>query len=54
MMTGDARGEVVAALAEAVTALRLGHPTRVAVEGHSAAGKTTLTAAQVAYRRETR
>jgi uridine kinase len=36
------RGAVVDALADAVTALPLGHPTRVAVEGRSAAGKTTL------------
>ena len=39
---GDARSTVIAALADAVTALRLGHPTRVAVDGRSAAGKTML------------
>ena len=42
MMADDARRKVVAALADAVTSLRVGHPTRVAVEGRSAAGKTTL------------
>jgi uridine kinase len=36
------RTEVVAALADAVTSIRMGHPTRVAVEGRSAAGKSTL------------
>ena len=41
-MPGDTRGEVVAAPAEAVTARRLAHPTRVALERRSAAGKTTL------------
>ena len=41
-MPGDTRGEVVTALADAVTSLRVGHPTRVAVDGRSAAGKTTL------------
>ncbi len=41
-MLSDRRSEVVATLADAVTSLRVGHPTRVAVEGRSAAGKTTL------------
>src|SRR5215204_1839591 len=36
------RSEVIAALASAVSSLRLDHPTRVAIEGRSAAGKTTL------------
>ena len=39
---GQARRKVIDALADAVTALRVGHPTRVAVDGRSAAGKTTL------------
>jgi uridine kinase len=39
---GDARAAMVDALAGAVTSLQLGHPTRVAVDGRSAAGKTTL------------
>jgi uridine kinase len=38
----DPRGAVISALADAVTSLRVGHPTRVAVEGRGAAGKTTL------------
>ncbi len=42
MMPGEMRDEGIAALANTVTSLRLGHPTRVAVEGRSAAGKTTL------------
>jgi uridine kinase len=33
---------VVAALADVTTSLRLGHPTRVAIEGRSASGKTTF------------
>jgi uridine kinase len=37
-----ARSALIETLAEAVTALQLAHPTRVAVEGRSAAGKTTL------------
>lgn len=41
-MTGDTRSEVVNTLADTVTALRVAHPTRVAVEGRSAAGKTTF------------
>jgi len=41
-MPGGGRGEVVAALADAVTSLRVNHPTRVAIDGRSAAGKTTL------------
>jgi uridine kinase len=39
---GGARQEVIDALAEAITSLRPGHPTRVAIEGRSAAGKSTL------------
>jgi uridine kinase len=42
VMPGGTRSEVLAALADAVIALRMGHPTRVAVDGRSAAGKTTL------------
>lgn len=38
----EAKSAVVDALADALTALPLGHPTRVAVDGRSAAGKTTL------------
>src|SRR5262245_27553813 len=38
----DPRGAVISALADAVLSLRIGHPPRVAVEGRSAAGKTTL------------
>jgi uridine kinase len=36
------RSTVVEALADVVTGLRLGHPTRVGIDGRSAAGKTTL------------
>lgn len=39
---GDSRIDVVNALADAIVALPLGHPTRVAIDGRSAAGKTTL------------
>ena len=38
----DPRSAVVGTLADAVTSLRIGHPTRVAVDGRAAAGKTTL------------
>jgi uridine kinase len=38
----DPRRAVISALADVVTSLRVGHPTRVAVEGRGAAGKTTL------------
>lgn len=38
----DARSEVSNTLADVLTSLNLPHPTRVAVEGRSAAGKTTL------------
>jgi uridine kinase len=38
----EARSAVVDALADVMTALPLGHPTRVAVDGRGAAGKTTL------------
>jgi uridine kinase len=37
-----ARQQVLDGLAQRVLALRLGHPTRVGIDGHSAAGKTTL------------
>src|SRR5688500_13854306 len=39
---GEPRHELIETLAEAVTSLQLGHPTRVAVDGRSAAGKSTL------------
>jgi uridine kinase len=42
VMLGSTRSKVLTALADAVTSLPLGHPTRVAVDGRSAAGKTTL------------
>ncbi len=42
MTSGETRRAVIDALADTVTALRVGHPTRVAVDGRSAAGKTTL------------
>src|SRR4051794_35278005 len=41
-MTSDTRRVVLDALADAVDSLRLAHPTRVAIDGRSAAGKTTL------------
>ncbi len=42
-MTPDGtRSEVVDTLADAVTSLRVGHPTRVAIDSRSASGKTTL------------
>jgi uridine kinase len=41
-MPNDARNAVIDALADLVTSLRLDQPTRVAIEGRSAAGKTTL------------
>ncbi|HZU77464.1 MAG TPA: uridine kinase [Dehalococcoidia bacterium] len=36
------RAAVLTALADAVTGVRLSHPTRVGIEGRSAAGKTTF------------
>src|SRR5215207_9733656 len=39
---GEARRAVIDSLAEAITLVRVGHPTRVAIEGRSAAGKSTL------------
>jgi len=41
-MPDGARAEVLNTVAEVVTSLRVDHPTRVAIEGRSAAGKTTL------------
>ncbi|TQJ22974.1 uridine kinase [Micromonospora sp. A202] len=41
-MEQGTRDEVVARLAEAVGAVRVAHPTRVAIDGPPAAGKTTL------------
>jgi uridine kinase len=41
-MTSDTRKVVLDELAGAVTSLWLAHPTRVAIDGRSAAGKTTL------------
>ncbi len=38
----DQRRTIINALAVIVTSLKLAHPTRVAVEGRSAAGKTTF------------
>lgn len=38
----DQRSDAITSLADAVTSLRLDHPTRVAVDGRSAAGKSTL------------
>ncbi len=38
----DVRVEMVQSLARVVASLSLGHPTRVAIDGRSAAGKTTL------------
>lgn len=38
----NARAKVVAALGDSMSALRLKHPTRVAVDGRMASGKTTL------------
>jgi uridine kinase len=42
VMTDSLRQGVIRALGTSVTALKLGHPTRVAIEGRSAAGKSTL------------
>ena len=42
MMSSDPRSAVVATLADAITSLRLDHPTRVAIDGRSAAGTTML------------
>ena len=39
---GDARNAVVTTVADVVTSLRVGHPVRVAIDGRSAAGKTTF------------
>jgi uridine kinase len=36
------RQQVLSGLADRILALRLDHPTRVGIDGHSAAGKTTL------------
>ncbi len=41
-MSDGTRSAVVNTLADAVTSLRVRHPTRVAIDGRSAAGKTTL------------
>src|SRR5262245_32162304 len=38
----DQRREIIDRLAEAVSSLKLGHPIRVAVDGRTASGKTTL------------
>ena len=42
VMVSDTRSEVINTLADTVATLRGGHPTRVAVDGRSAAGKTPL------------
>jgi uridine kinase len=39
---GDARGEAIGAIVEAIDAVRCPHPLRVAVDGPPCAGKTTL------------
>lgn len=41
-MDHGTRGELLSRLAEAVGAVRIAHPTRVAIDGVPAAGKTTL------------
>ncbi|MCX5064346.1 uridylate kinase [Micromonospora lupini] len=41
-MAHDTRGEVLGRLADAVGSVAVAHPTRVAVDGPPAAGKTTL------------
>lgn len=41
-MPDGLRTDVVTVLAEIVAGLRVGHPTRVAIDGRSAAGKTTF------------
>jgi uridine kinase len=40
--SGDARTTVLTTLADVVMAIPVDHPTRVAIDGRSAAGKTTL------------
>ncbi|GAB3845631.1 uridylate kinase [Dactylosporangium cerinum] len=40
--SGQARQQVIDGLAVRILGLRLGHPARVGIDGHSAAGKTTL------------
>ncbi|OZB91297.1 hypothetical protein [Paenibacillus sp. XY044] len=42
IIPGGSRSAVITALANEIASLRLDHPTRVAVDGRSAAGKTTL------------
>jgi uridine kinase len=42
LMPDGPRTKVVTTLADVVTSLSVGHPTRVAIDGRSAAGKTTL------------
>jgi uridine kinase len=41
-MVTPTRQQVLSGVADRVLALRLDHPTRVAIDGHSTAGKTTL------------
>jgi uridine kinase len=41
-MDQSTRDEVLGRLAEAVGSVTIGHPTRVAIDGPPAAGKTTL------------
>ncbi len=48
----DQRREVIDRLAEAISSLELGHPTRVAVDGRTASGKTTLSAELAAALRQ--
>ncbi|MGD9892087.1 MAG: hypothetical protein AB7R89_17175 [Dehalococcoidia bacterium] len=49
----DARATVLTTLADVVTAIEIDHPTRVAIDGRSAAGKTTIAdeLAQIIHRR---
>ena len=42
IVQGNTRGSVIDALAGVIASIRQGHPTRVAIEGRSAAGKSTL------------
>lgn len=42
MASPGGRSEVISTLSDVVTSLNLDHPTRVAIDGRSAAGKTTL------------
>jgi uridine kinase len=41
-MPENQRDEILSSLAETITSIQAGHPTRVAIEGRSAAGKSTF------------